>query len=151
MRREAGSAWRVTLLLALACAVLGGCSVGMAMAGKRKTDTSILFPGAPRSAVMAKLGPPETSTTNAAGERVETYLITFGNQPSLGRAAVHAGFDILAIGAWELVATPGEMGAAIEETSRYIITYDKDDKVKDVQAIKNATKMKPPPRKLPGE
>jgi hypothetical protein len=75
---------------------LAGCSVGISMSGTEKQDTSILFPGAPRQEVIAKMGPPETSTTNEAGERIDSY-------------------------------------ESREDKSRYIILYDTDDKIKDIQ------------------
>lgn len=121
------------ILLAL---LLSGCSVGMAMSGKENKDTSILFPGAPRQVVIAKMGAPETSTKNDEGEHIDSYLIVKGNAPSTGRAAVHAGLDVLTLGIWEVVGTPLELGAGMEETSRCIITYDKDNKIKDIQMIK---------------
>jgi hypothetical protein len=129
------------LTLCLILLLLTGCSVGMAMSGTEIQDTSILFLGAPRHVVMTKIGPPETSTKNEDGERIDSYLITKGNEPSIGRAAVHAGLDVLSFGLWEVVGTPLEMGAGRENKSRYIILYDKDDKIKDIQRITGATKV----------
>ena len=77
-------------IIALLVVINAGCSVGMAISGSENKDTSILFIGAPRDGVLAKLGPPETSDVNAAGERMDTYLITKGNKPSTGRAALRA-------------------------------------------------------------
>lgn len=114
-----------------------GCSVGMAMSGKEQKDTSVVFPGAPRDVVVAKLGPPETSTKDADGNIVDSWLIVKGNAPSAGRAAMHAGLDVFSLGLWEVIGTPVEMGAAHEERTRYIITYDKDNKIKDMKAIQN--------------
>jgi len=127
--------------LALLPLVLSGCSVGMAMAGKDQKDTSVVFPGSPRAVVIAKLGPPETSTKNANGETVDSWLIIKGNAPSGGRAAMHAGLDVFTLGLWEVLGTPLEMGAAGEDRTRYIITYDKEDKIKDMQAIKAGDSM----------
>src|SRR5262245_40049333 len=109
---------------------LVGCSVGMAMSGKEQKDTSIIFPGSPRDVVVAKLGPRETSTKNEEGNIVDTWSITKGNAPSGGRAAMHAGLDVFSLGLWEIVGTPLEMGAAHEDKTRYVITYDKDNKIK---------------------
>ena len=113
-----------------------GCSVGMAMSGKEQKDTSVVFPGAPRDVVVAKLGPPETSTKDADGNIVDSWMIVKGNAPSGGRAAMHAGLDVFSLGLWEVIGTPIEMGAAGEERTRYVITYDKDNKIKDMKAIK---------------
>ena len=115
---------------------MAGCSVGMAMSGKEQKDTSVVFPGSPRDVVVAKLGPPETSTKDADGNIVDSWLITKGNEASGGRAAMHAGLDVFSFGLWEVIGTPLEMGAAAEERTRYVITYDKDNKIKDMKAIK---------------
>jgi hypothetical protein len=114
----------------------------MAISGSENKDTSILFIGAPRDGVLAKLGPPETSDVNAAGERMDTYLITKGNKPSTDRAAAHAGLSVFTYGLWEIIGTPMEMEVGRESTSRYIITYGPDNKIKDVKAVDGAKKLK---------
>ena len=123
------------LTLIILVLFLTGCSVGMAMSGKEQKDTSILYPGAPRDVVIAKLGPPESSTKNDKGERIDSYYIVKGNPPSTGRAVAHGALDVVTLGLWEVVGTPMEMGAGMEQHSRVIITYGKDDKIKDVKQI----------------
>jgi len=107
----------------------------MAMSGKEQKDTSILFPGSPRQVVIAKLGPPETSTKDKDGNYVDSYLIVKGNAPSTGRAVAHGALDILTFGLWEAVGTPMEMGAGREDVSRIIIYYDGDEKIRNIQKI----------------
>lgn len=102
----------------------------------RTKDTSVIFPGSPREVIIAKIGPPETSTFNENGERVDSYLIITGNAPSTGRAVAHAALDLLTPGIWEVVGAPMELGVGREEKGRWIITYDKNDKVKDIREIK---------------
>lgn len=124
------------LLLAASCGLfLAACSVGMAISGKEQKDTSILFPGSPRSAVIAKLGPPETSTQSEEGTYVDTYLIVQGNAPSTGRAVAHAALDLVTLFMWELVATPWELAAGQEDRFRLVIYYDSEEKIKNVQKI----------------
>lgn len=82
-------------------------------------------------------GPPESTTKDAEGNTVDSWMIIKGNAPSGGRAAMHAGLDVFTLGLWEVIGTPVEMGAAGEQHTRYIVTYDKDNKVKDMQAIKD--------------
>lgn len=110
-----------------------GCSVGMAMSGQEPHDTSVVYPGSPRSVVIAKLGPPETSTKNGDGTYTDSYLIVKGNAPSTGRAVAHGALDVLTLGVWELVGTPMELGAGYERKSRLVIRYDANDKIADVQ------------------
>ena len=134
---------------ALAMTALGGilftssgCAVGMAMSGKQDKDTSILFLGAPRQVVISKLGPPETSTVNENGERVDNFLVKQGNRPNEARAAVHAAMDVVTWGAWELVGTPMEIGAARTDKTLYIVTYDAKDLIKDIQAVAPSKRKK---------
>ena len=114
---------------------IGGCSVGMAMSGDEQKDTSILFPGSPRAVVIAKLGPPETTTKDAQGCYTDSYALVKGNAPSVGRAVAHGALDVFTLGLWEVVGTPMEMGAGREERSRLIIEYDAEDKIRNVQSI----------------
>ncbi len=128
---------KIFLLVVLAyySSLLTGCSVGMAMSGEEQKDTSILFPGSPRAVVIAKLGPPETSTKSDDGSYTDSYLIVKGNAPSTGRAVAHGALDVVTLGLWEVVGTPMEMGAGKEDASRIIIYYDIEDKIKDIQKI----------------
>jgi len=126
---------RLFHMIVVICLFLQGCSVGMAMSGKEQKDTSILFPGSPRQVVIAKLGPPETSTKDKNGNYVDSYLIVKGNAPSTGRAVAHGALDVLTLGLWEIVGTPLEMGAGREDVSRIIIQYDADEKIKEIQKI----------------
>ncbi len=105
------------------------------MSGEEQKDTSILFLGSPRDVVFAKLGPPETTTTDEAGNYVDSYKIVKGNAPSVGRAAMHGALDVLTIGIWEVIGTPVEMGAANEDHFRYVVFYDSQQKIKNIQQI----------------
>ena len=126
----------VALVLGSSMPMMSGCAVGMAMSGKENIDTSIMFPGSPRQVVIAKAGPPELSTSNDEGKRVDTYFVTKGNQPSVARAGVHALLDLLTFFLWEFLGTAWEFGAGRSEKSRYVLTYDKEDKIEDVSEIK---------------
>lgn len=115
--------------------LLAGCSVGMALSGNAQKDTSILFAGAPRDAIVAKLGEPETSTRDAQGRYTDSYLLVKGNSPSLGRAVGHATLDLLTLGVWEVVGTPIEMVAGSEDRSRLVIDYDAEQRLRDYRKI----------------
>ena len=126
------------LLTAIALSLCGlmssGCSVGMALSGQENKDASILFPGAPRAVVVSKLGAPDVSAKED-GKWVDSYVIHKGNEPSVGRAAAHAGLNLLSFGAWELIGTAWELGAGISESERIVVYYDEDDKVADVKSV----------------
>ena len=126
-----GRAWTVIIVSLL----LAACSVGMAMSGKEQKDTSVLFPGSPREVIIAKLGPPETSTKDQDGCFIDSYLIVKGNAPSTGRAVAHGALDVVTLGLWEVIGTPMEMGAGGEEHSRYVIYYDTQNRIQDIQKI----------------
>ncbi len=113
---------------------LQACSVGMAASGHKEQDTSIIFPGSNRAVIMSKLGPPDTTRTLEDGKIEDSYLIIKGNEASSGRAWAHAGLDLLSLGLWEAVATPYEL-AQSEEKSRWLITYDAQGSVLNVQKL----------------
>lgn len=115
--------------------LLAGCSVGMALSGNLQKDTSILFPGAPREAVITKLGEPETSSKDQQGRYTDSYLLVKGNSPSLGRAVGHATLDLLTLGIWEVVGTPIEAVAGSEDRSRLLIQYDAEQKLREYRKI----------------
>lgn len=131
----------VALVLGSSMPMMSGCAVGMAMHGYENIDTSIMFLGSPRQVVIAKAGPPETSTINEEGKRVDTYSVIKGNEPSIGRAALHAVLDVVTFFFWELIGTAWELGAGRSEKDRYILKYDKDDRIEDVSRIRGVSKL----------
>ena len=137
MKHTAATSLVVALLVG-GTPLLQGCSVGMALSGTQHKDTTVLFLGYPRGVVLEKLGPPDTSTVNAAGQRVDTYFVTRGNEPNLGRASLFAVLDILTLFFWELIATPIEMQVARSNRSTYMATYGPDDTMQDVQVVEAA-------------
>jgi len=114
---------------------LTSCSVGMALSGKENQNSSILFPGVPRTAVISRLGPPETSTLDEDGNYIESYLFVKGNEPSAGRAIGHGVMDVLTLGLWEIIGTPIELAAGSESYTRVIIYYDSNEKIKNTQLV----------------
>lgn len=107
----------------------------MALSGNSQKDTSILFVGAPRNAVIDKLGVPETSSKDAEGRYVDSYLVVKGNAPSVGRALGHVTLDVFTLGLWELVGTPIESIAGRESSFRALIHYDAQQNVREVRRI----------------
>ncbi|MGB7292298.1 MAG: hypothetical protein WBD99_09015 [Thermodesulfobacteriota bacterium] len=120
------------ILLVILCS---GCSVGMALSGNEQKDTSVFYNGAERSFVIAKVGMPDAEMRDKDGNWVDTYLIVKGNDPSAGRAIGHGVMDVLTLGLWEVIGTPVEAVAGKEETGRFVIYYDADDKIQRVERI----------------
>jgi hypothetical protein len=114
--------------------VLAACSVGMALSGEENPDLGAIRVGAVRGEVELHLGAPVRSASLDDGRRADVYQYQIGNQPSAGRAIGHGVMDVLTLGLWEVVGTPIE--GVQGETYYATITYDRDDKVVDIQTKK---------------
>jgi len=88
------------------CFALAGCSVGMAMSGKKDPNLGAFRIGSTRGEVELQLGSPISTTTTAEGRRVDLYEYEIGNEPSAGRAIAHGVMDVLTLGIWEIIGTP---------------------------------------------
>ena len=119
--------------------MLQGCSVGMAMSGKKQPELGAIRVGATRGEMELQLGPPiEVREEN--GHRVDIYEYEIGNEPSAGRAIGHGVMDILTLGIWEVVGTPVEGFQG--EKKRLMLTYDEHDVVTKVGTITVPKKKK---------
>jgi hypothetical protein len=116
------------LALATILSMLTACSVGMALSGEEQPDLTVLKTGATKTEIEAELGPPRTTVAATDGNSECIYHYEVGNEPSAGRAAVHAGMDILTLGLWEVMGTP--MEAMQGDEMELTITYDADDKAR---------------------
>ena len=113
--------------LVVSIIINSGCSVGMAMSGKREPNLSQIKIGATRSEVELQLGQPIQIGSLEDGKRLDIYEYEIGNEPSPARAIGHGVLDVLTIGLWEIIGTPIE--AYQGDKYRLQITYDKEDKV----------------------
>ena len=113
----------ITLTL-MACIMLCGCSVGMAMKGKKAPDLRVIRAGAHRAEIELQVGYP-ISSQKIGENTLDIYHYEVGNEPSAGRAMGHAALDILTLGLWEVAGTPIE---AVSGDKRAIaVTYDPND------------------------
>jgi hypothetical protein len=106
---------------------ISGCSVGMALSGKKDPNLGVIRKGATRGEVELQLGHPISSITTEDGRRLDTYEYEIGNEPSAGRAVAHGIMDVLTLGIWEVVGTPVE--AVQGKKYQLAITYDSDNRV----------------------
>jgi len=142
---------RRSMLLAMLaiCAIhSGGCSVFISAAGRKGTDTSFLLPGVERTTVIAKLGPPLSSTRSEQGLTVDSWVINTGVKPNGLWAVTHATLDVLTIGLWEIVGTPASMvGHELEDKKQDLtVTYDQQLRIRDVNlAMVDKKPLKPKP------
>ena len=118
------------ILLALVLIVLSGCSVGMAMSGKKEPNLGAFRVGSSRGEVELQLGSPVSSATTPEGKRVDIYEYKLGNEPSAGRAIGHGVLDVLTLGLWEVAGTPIEGFQG--EKKRLTIRYDAKDTVEAI-------------------
>lgn len=107
--------------------VLVGCSVGMALSGKKEPSLGAFRVGSTRGEVELQLRSPVSSVSNPNGTRTDVYEYELGNEPSAGRAIGHGIMDVLTLGLWEIVGTPIE--GFTGSTHRITIVYGPDDRV----------------------
>jgi len=111
--------------------MLSGCSVGMALSGKKTPDLGVVKQKASRGAVELQLGAPVKVTTLENGHVLDVYEYEVGNDPSTGRAIGHGVLDVLTLGVWEIVGTPVE--GFTGDKRQLQIEYDENDHVVDVK------------------
>jgi len=121
------------------------CSVGLALDGEKQPDLSVLKVGAEKATIERELGPPKGEAQLADGRTQSTYVYEVGNEPSAGRAAVHAGMDVLTLGLWEVVGTPLEATQGNE--MRLVVTYDAARRAEsfDIKELDDETAAASPP------
>lgn len=127
-------------IVILLCFFMTGCSVGMAMSGKKEPQLGAVRSGATRGEVELQLGHP-VEAREENGHRVDIYEYEIGNEPSAGRAIGHSVMDVLTLGLWEVAGTPieGMQG----EKKRLAVTYDDHDVVTHVGSIAPPRKKQP--------
>lgn len=122
----------------LITAMLGGCSVGMALSGKKDPNLGVIHNGASRGEVELQLGNPVRSSLDGDGTRTDIYEYEIGNEPSSGRAVGYGALDVLTLGLWEVAGTPIE--AVQGDTYEIAIQYDQDDTVTAINSSHKISK-----------
>jgi hypothetical protein len=119
----------IRLVLATASLALSGCSAIMAASTPAPKDMNVLLIGTPRSDVLKEFGEP-AQTGAWEGKRVDTFKFKEGQRGNVkyGRAALHAGMDLITFGIWEVIATPAEI-MSIQPDIVIDVTYDERDRV----------------------
>jgi hypothetical protein len=103
----------------------------MALHGEREPNLAVCRVGATQGEIEVELGPPTSVTLVEDGGTQCTYQYQVGNEPSAGRAALHAGMDVLTLGIWELVGTPHEVVQG--QDFELVVTYGPDGKAENIQ------------------
>lgn len=130
-------AFIVCVLLVVCCISFSGCAVVMAVRQPDRKDLNTLKIGVTRNDVIADLGAPTVTNTNLEGNKEDVFQFRqgYGTAVKATRALIHGAADVLTLGLWEVVGTPTEAifsGKAMAVK----ITYDKEDKVKDIVYLK---------------
>jgi len=115
------------LLVCFICMVFSGCSMILAVTGKETKNMGSIDVGTSRSAVIMNLGQP-AKTSIIDNVKVDIFELQRGNDPSIGRAALHGAMDLMTFGAWEIIGTP--MEAMQGKSFTLTVEYDENDKVK---------------------
>lgn len=120
---------RAFIFLAGVCFLFSitGCSVGMALSGKKEPNLGAFNVGSTRGEAELQLGNPVSSVTTPEGNRSDVYEYELGNEPSAGRAIGHGVLDVLTLGLWEVVGTPIE--GFTGSTHRVTIVYGPDNRI----------------------
>ncbi len=115
------------------CLLLTSCSAYSALNKPGKKDFKVLNVGTPRDVVLGEFGSPISSTKNDEGELVEYWSFRQGDTrgEKAKKAASHAALTVATVGFWELVAP----SIAEKDLLTYVITFDKDEKVKAVKVL----------------
>lgn len=114
-----------------------GCSVFMAAKQPEKKNVELLANGMPRAVVISELGTPISTEKKNDNSRVDVYSFKqgYGKAAKIGRVLFHGVADIATLGLWEVIGTPTE--AAFDgKNLAYQVTYDENDKVKEIVQIK---------------
>lgn len=133
-------------MLGAVLASSSGCAVWMAARQPGKKDLGVLGHGVSRSRVLAEIGPP-VATTQRDGKTVDVFAFKqgYGKLAKTGRVLLHGTADVLTLGLWELVGTPGEMYFDGHDV-KVEITYDDLEQVERVVVLEGEEVIRPGPR-----
>lgn len=115
---------------------LSGCSVYMAAKQPDVKNVDLFKVGVPRGMLLAEFGPPIHSETKD-GKKTEIFKFVQGYSTGAkaGRAVFHGAADVLTLGLWEVIGTPTE-GVFSGDEMAFQVTYDADDRIAEVVALK---------------
>lgn len=121
------------LLFSVLVVNLTGCSVGMALTGKKEPKVSELQIGMTRYEAHVILRNHAPALTYLDGiKSIEEFTIEMNSAPSNYRAVYNIIMDILTLGLWELLGTPLEGFTPAHKTLK--ITYI-DEKIVEIRRI----------------
>lgn len=117
---------------------LTGCSVVMALHGKKGGNPQVIHVGSTEEEVQTQLGAPVESRSTGWGAKTEVYEYELGDKPSVGLAIGNLAIDFYTLGFHELVWSIREL---TQDRSRLSIYFGPDGRVAGI----NETAPETPP------
>lgn len=111
MNRTSHIRWLLAGFVLTVGGIITGCSVVMEATRPAPVRLAEFPPGESRGAVMAKLGEPTTSTTDADGASCDLYSLPLSGYGALAKTSIAVGevvADFCTLGIAEVVSTPTE-------------------------------------------
>jgi hypothetical protein len=105
---------------------LTGCSVGMALHGKKGANPQVIHVGSTEEEVQTQLGTPVESRPTDWGAKTKVYEYELGYEPSVGLAFGNLLIDFYTLGFYELVWSIREL---TQDRSRLSIYFGPDGRV----------------------
>jgi hypothetical protein len=143
MLRLASRLLTLTVLASAMLFLLGGCSVAMALGGKKEPDLAAVRVGCSRGEVEQVLGKSKQVASLENGQRMEVYNYETNHEPNPPRAITHGALDVFTLGIWEVVGTPIELN--IGDKQSLCVVYGPDDRVVSLNSGPRHPYMPPPP------
>ena len=128
-----------TILLVSVLLPLTGCSVVMALHGKKGPNLQVIHVGSTEQEVQAQLGAPVESHPTEWGGKTEVYQYEPGYEPSVGRALGNLASDAYTLGVYEFFWLVGQFTHSDER--RLPIYFGPDGRVAGI----NETAPETPP------
>jgi len=99
-------------------------------------DLSVIKKGTDRGLVLSEFGAPKVSE-ESNGKKVEIYIFKQGysGMAKTGRAMFHGAADVVTLGLWEIVSTPGESYFDGKDMT-IEVTYDANNKVESSRILR---------------
>ncbi len=129
--RPGRSIHRTNGMLLLVAALATGCSFVIAAGqGSPGVDLRTIATGASRVDIEQAIGAPVSSSTDADGQQINTYLIRAWRPPSQERGLTNLALDVITLGLWELVGTPNELILdPVRRQRELTLTFDENGRV----------------------
>jgi len=129
-----------TLMLVLVLVTQTSCSVYWALKQPPPMDLEGLGVGTTRQQLLARLGPPQFSETDAQGRKQDIFEFHSGmHQATKARAFLYAAADFFTLCLAELILWPMEMTLMKDATCNAAATYDESQKVDSWNVYKKQT------------